>query len=69
MPDSSEPATRADIQRLELATRADIQRLEHLIADLTQSLSDRLDGIAARLDRQGGWLRAHGMNADEKWNE
>ena len=54
---------------IELVTRADIQRLENLIADLTQSLSDRLDGIAARLDRQDGWLRAHGMNAGEKGNE
>ena len=51
MPDSNEPATRADIQHL-----------EKLITDLTQSLSDRLDGITARMDRQGGWMRAGQTN-------
>ena len=44
------------------ATRADIKHLETLITDLTESLSDRLDGINARLDRQGGLLRSGQTN-------
>jgi hypothetical protein len=44
------------------ATRADIQHLENLIIDLTNSLSDHMDAIQSRLDRQGGWLRSGQTN-------
>jgi hypothetical protein len=55
------------------ATRADIQHLEDLITNLTQSLelelrtgiasvNDKLDGVNARLDRQGGLLRSGQTN-------
>ena len=44
------------------ATRADIQHLETLIIELTNSLSDHMEAIQSRLDRQGGWLRSGQTN-------
>lgn len=58
----NEPVTRADIQHLETLITNVSESLGRELRDGLASVNDKLDGVNARLDRQGGWLRAGQTN-------
>lgn len=63
MPDnSSQPATQADIKHLEDLITSLTQSLGREVRTGLASVNDKLDGVNARLDRQGGLLRSGQTN-------
>lgn len=56
MADNS-PATQADIKHLESLVTSLTHSLEQELRNGLSTVTDKLDAMNARLERQGGWLR------------